>query len=177
MLGLDFLSPHFLATSSGSVSLNSPLVPSQAMMLALVESDKSSKRNCHNCIWPLPWDTKPREVWHNMAYGSETGNIIIRYWIKEGGDMLGGLYERNQRALETFDLEILKDQRKKMCPDIIALRCLKNKESTQQQLYNWKVYRNILLNSLYVWYLCVGAASTVYYFLCIFSYDLLTMYY
>ena len=34
--------------------------------------------------------------------------------------MLGGQYERNKRTLETFDLESLEDQRKKMCPDFLG---------------------------------------------------------
>jgi hypothetical protein len=54
MLGLDFLSPHRRATSSGSVSLNSPLAPSHAMHVALDESARSSRRNCQSWTWPPP---------------------------------------------------------------------------------------------------------------------------
>lgn len=35
-------------------TLNSPLVPSQAMQPALRLSDNSSSRNCHSWIWPEP---------------------------------------------------------------------------------------------------------------------------
>uniref|UniRef100_A0A915ISM9 Uncharacterized protein n=1 Tax=Romanomermis culicivorax TaxID=13658 RepID=A0A915ISM9_ROMCU len=44
MLGLDFRSPQRRATSSGSTSLNSPCVPSQAMLSALRLSDKNFLR-------------------------------------------------------------------------------------------------------------------------------------
>ena len=54
MFGLFLRSPHFRATSSGSTSLNSPLAPSQAMQVEFLGSDKSSRRNCHNWICPLP---------------------------------------------------------------------------------------------------------------------------
>lgn len=54
MLGLDLRSPQRRATSSGSVNLNSPFVPSQVMQPALLESLNSSSKNCHNCIWPDP---------------------------------------------------------------------------------------------------------------------------
>ena len=54
MFGLFLRSPHRRATSSGSVSLNSPLLPSHAMKLALDGSDKSSSKNCHSWICPLP---------------------------------------------------------------------------------------------------------------------------
>ena len=54
MLGLLLRSPQRRATSSGSVSLNSPVVPSHVMHDALPESDSSSSRNCHSWICPLP---------------------------------------------------------------------------------------------------------------------------
>lgn len=54
MLGLDLRSPQRLATSSGSISLNSPPGPSQQIHPALLESASSSSRNCHNCICPEP---------------------------------------------------------------------------------------------------------------------------
>lgn len=54
MFGFDFLSPHRLATSSGSVSLNSPLVPSHVIQPAFAESLSSSNKNCHSWIWPEP---------------------------------------------------------------------------------------------------------------------------
>ena len=54
MLGLFLRSPHRLATSSGSTSLNSPLFPSHAMQLLLFGSDRSSSRNCQSWICPLP---------------------------------------------------------------------------------------------------------------------------
>jgi len=85
MFGLDFLSPHFLATSSGSVSLNSPLVPSQVMMAEFAASESSSRRNCHNWIWPEPWETRPRLVDVSSAYGSaaaenhENKNVVTTW--------------------------------------------------------------------------------------------------
>ena len=54
MFGLFLRSPHRLATSSGSTSLNSPLLPSHAIQLLLFGSDKSSRRNCQSWICPLP---------------------------------------------------------------------------------------------------------------------------
>ena len=54
MFGLDFRSPQRRATSSGSVSLNSPFVPSHVMQFALDESDSSSSKNCHSWICPEP---------------------------------------------------------------------------------------------------------------------------
>ena len=55
MFGLDLRSPHRRATSSGSINLNSPFEPSQAITLALaLASASSSRRNCHNWIWPVP---------------------------------------------------------------------------------------------------------------------------
>lgn len=84
MFGLLFLSPHLRATSSGSVSLNSPFVPSQVMQPELDESDNSSNRNCQSCICPDPkclkentsqnraWNSSNREgVWqikHSLSY-------------------------------------------------------------------------------------------------------------
>uniref|UniRef100_A0A182JGF2 Uncharacterized protein n=1 Tax=Anopheles atroparvus TaxID=41427 RepID=A0A182JGF2_ANOAO len=58
MFGLDFRSPQRRATSSGSVSLNSPFVPSQVMQVAFAESLSSSSRNCHSWIWPEPAKAK-----------------------------------------------------------------------------------------------------------------------
>ena len=75
MFGLDFLPPHFLATSSGSVSLNSPLVPSQVMIAELVASESNSSKNCQSWICPEPWETKPRDVDDKRAYGSVIGKM------------------------------------------------------------------------------------------------------
>lgn len=47
---LAFSLPQRLATSSGSVILNSPFVPSQVMMVELLLSDSSSNKNCHSWI-------------------------------------------------------------------------------------------------------------------------------
>ena len=74
MFGLDFLSPHFLATSSGSVSLNSPFVPSHVIMALFAASDKSSSKNCQSWICPEPWETNPRLVDVSKAYGSEAAD-------------------------------------------------------------------------------------------------------
>lgn len=65
MFGLDFRSPQRLATSSGSVSLNSPLVPSHVIQAALAESLNSSSRNCHSWIWPEP-ESKQNKKKRNM---------------------------------------------------------------------------------------------------------------
>ena len=88
MFGLDFLPPHFLATSSGSVSLNSPLVPSQVMIAELVASESNSSKNCQSWICPEPWETKPRDVDDKRAYGSVVGkmstymvNGLILEWL------------------------------------------------------------------------------------------------
>ena len=54
MFGLFLRSPQRLATSSGSTSLNSPLLPSHAMQELLLGSESSSNRNCHSWICPLP---------------------------------------------------------------------------------------------------------------------------
>lgn len=62
MLGLLFRSPQRRATSSGSISLNSPFVPSQAMQFRLARSDSSSSRNCHSWICPLPARPGPGKV-------------------------------------------------------------------------------------------------------------------
>ena len=62
MLGLLFLSPHLLATSSGSTNLNSPFVPSQVMYAVFAESDNSSRRNCHNWICPDPENRKKQNI-------------------------------------------------------------------------------------------------------------------
>lgn len=56
MFGFDLRSPQRLATSSGSVSLNSPFVPSHVMQPALPESLNSSSKNCHSWICPEPVD-------------------------------------------------------------------------------------------------------------------------
>ena len=55
MLGLVLRKPHLRATSSGSISLNSPWLLSQEMYAEFESgSDSSSSRNCHSCIWPEP---------------------------------------------------------------------------------------------------------------------------
>lgn len=54
MLGLLLRSPHRRATSSGSVSLNSPFDPSHAMQDELDESESSSSKNCQSWTWPPP---------------------------------------------------------------------------------------------------------------------------
>lgn len=59
MLGLLLRSPHLRATSSGSVSLNSPFEPSHAMQEAFDESESSSRRNCQSWTWPPPTDPGP----------------------------------------------------------------------------------------------------------------------
>ena len=46
----------------GSVSLNSPFVPSQVMTDAFEESASISSRNCHNWICPDPWATSRWEA-------------------------------------------------------------------------------------------------------------------
>ena len=62
MFGLLFRSPQRRATSSGSISLNSPFVPSQPIQLMLPLSASSSSRNCHSWIWPLPANSQNRLV-------------------------------------------------------------------------------------------------------------------
>ena len=52
------------------MSLNSPFVPSHVIIVELAASDKSSNKNCHNWIWPDPWETNPRLVDVSKAYGS-----------------------------------------------------------------------------------------------------------
>lgn len=59
MLGLLLRSPHLRATSSGSVSLNSPFEPSHAMHEELDESERSSSRNCQSWTWPPPTAPDP----------------------------------------------------------------------------------------------------------------------
>ena len=51
-----FVQPwHLLfANWPGSVSLNSPFVPSHVIQLELPLSDRSSSKNCHSWIWPDP---------------------------------------------------------------------------------------------------------------------------
>ena len=58
MLSLDFLSTHFLGTSSGSVNLNSPLVPSLVMIAEFSASGSNSSKKCQIWICQKPWDTK-----------------------------------------------------------------------------------------------------------------------
>lgn len=56
MLVLLFLTPHSFATSSGSMRRNSPPCPrgfSQQMIFECFSGfARSSRRNCHNWIWP-----------------------------------------------------------------------------------------------------------------------------
>ena len=78
MLGLLFLSPHLLATSSGSTSLNSPFVPSQVMYAVLAESDNSSRRNCHNWICPDPENRKKQ----NVQIAAKRYNKLSKYLDK-----------------------------------------------------------------------------------------------
>ncbi len=52
---MDFRSPQRRATSSGSINLNSPFEPSHAIIFEFaLASAKSSSKNCHNWIWPVP---------------------------------------------------------------------------------------------------------------------------
>nr|CAI5842293.1 unnamed protein product [Callosobruchus analis] len=60
MLGLALRSPHRRATSSGSVSRNSPSPPCHAITAAFDESESSSSRNCHSWIWPPPAEAANR---------------------------------------------------------------------------------------------------------------------
>lgn len=59
MLGLLLRSPHRRATSSGSVSLNSPFEPSHAIQDELDESESSSSRNCQSWTCPPPTAPEP----------------------------------------------------------------------------------------------------------------------
>lgn len=68
MLGLLLRSPQRRATSSGSVILNSPLVPSHVMQLALELSESSSRRNCHSWICPLPARSKPERKGNDFEF-------------------------------------------------------------------------------------------------------------
>ena len=79
MFGLDLRSPHRLATSSGSVNLNSPFVPSHVIQFALLESDSNSNKNCHNCICPEPLRTVEEEnkYKYNDTSVSETWSAPI----------------------------------------------------------------------------------------------------
>lgn len=74
MLGLLLRSPQRRATSSGSVSLNSPWPPSHAMQPTLARSASSSSRNCHSWICPLPAGrgaSQPRARWGRPKVGEE----------------------------------------------------------------------------------------------------------
>ncbi|VEN63546.1 unnamed protein product [Callosobruchus maculatus] len=71
MLGLALRSPHRRATSSGSVSRNSPSPPCHAMTAAFDESESSSSRNCHSWIWPPPAEAANRG--RRRAYGGGSG--------------------------------------------------------------------------------------------------------
>lgn len=76
MLGLLLRSPQRLATSSGSMILNSPDVPSQVMTSLLAGSASSSSRNCHSWIWPDPGAESREDRGPSTSYGSGERRII-----------------------------------------------------------------------------------------------------
>lgn len=85
MLGLLLRAPQRRATSSGSVSLNSPLAPSHAIHDTLELSDRSSRRNCHSWICPLPAKKMISSVqnhWNEPLLYSDISRQRYQDWYK-----------------------------------------------------------------------------------------------
>lgn len=62
MLGFDLRSPHRLATSSGSVNLNSPFVPSHVIDAELYSiNDKNQKSKENGIRWSFMFNLKKYE--------------------------------------------------------------------------------------------------------------------
>lgn len=84
MFGLALRSPQRRATSSGSMSLNSPFVPSHIINSALDESASSSNKNCHNWICPDPCETSLCDAAFSSWYGSEKLCFLLFFGLCVG---------------------------------------------------------------------------------------------
>ena len=83
MLSLDFLSTHFLGTSSGSVNLNSPLVLSLVMIAELAASGSNSGyaknhgRPGRVMLTSVEVKTEDSTRWNNLSSLSHIYHVLI----------------------------------------------------------------------------------------------------